>query len=154
MTPLVAVTGFRNSGKTTATESIVKELCRRSYRVGTFKHCHHGYDLDQPGKDSWRHRQAGATRTVLTGPDGFALLGEPMPEESLHCMAEWLFPDMDLILAEGYHWLPLPRIEIQRSDGDTRSGHPDGQTLGQLPCRFGASEISELCDLLEQRYFS
>ncbi len=69
-------------------------------------------------------------------------------------MIEWLFPDMDLVLAEGYHWLPLPRIEIQRSDGDTRPGHPDGKILGLLPCGFGAVEISALCDLLEQRYFS
>ena len=154
MIPLVAITGFRNSGKTTATESIVEELCRRSYRVGTLKHCHHGYDLDRPGKDSWRHRQAGATRTVLTGPDGFALLGEPPPEDNLHRMVEWLFPDMDLVLAEGYHWLPLPRIEIQRSDGDTRPGHSDGETLGLLPCCFGDAEILEMCDLLEKRYFS
>ena len=154
MTPLIAITGFQNSGKTTATESIVRELCRRNYRVGTFKHCHHGYDLDRPGKDSWRHRQAGAIRTVLTGPDGFALLGEPMPEEDLHRMADWLFPDMDLVLAEGYHWLPLPRIEICRSDGDTRPGHPDGKTLSLLPCGFGDGEISELCDLLEQHYLT
>ena len=152
--PLIAVTGFRNSGKTRATESIVKELCRRSYRVVTLKHCHHGYDLDRPGKDSWRHRQAGASRTALTGPDGFALLGEPVPEKDLHRMVEWLFSDMHLVLAEGYHWLPLPRIEIQRNDGSTREGHADAETLGLLPCGFGDREISELCDRLAQRYFS
>ena len=154
MPPLIAITGSQNSGKTMAIEAIVKELCRRGYRVGTLKHCHHGYDLDRPGKDSWRHRQAGATRTVLTSPDGFALLGEPLAEDGLNRMADWLFPDMDLVLAEGYHWLPLPRIEIQRSDGDTRPGHPDGQTLDLLPCGFGAAEISELCDQLVQRYSS
>ena len=152
--PLIAVTGFQNSGKTTAIESIVRELCRRGYRVGTFKHCHHGYDLDRPGKDSWRHRRAGAIRTVLTSPDGFALLGEPLPEENLDRMVGWLFPDMDLVLAEGYHWLPLPRIEIERCDGVRRPGHPDGKTLGILPCCFAAPEILELCDLLEQHFFS
>ena len=149
--PLVAITGFRNSGKTTATESIVRELSGRGYRVGTFKHCHHGYDLDRPGKDSWRHRQAGAVRSVLTGPDGFALVGEPMPEEDLHRMTGWLFADMDVVLAEGYHWLPLPRIEIHTSDRSPRPGHPDGTTLGVLPGGFGDAEISELCDILEQQ---
>jgi molybdopterin-guanine dinucleotide biosynthesis protein MobB len=154
MVPLIAVTGYQDSGKTTATEAIVRELCRRSYRVGTFKHCHHGYDLDRPGKDSWRHRRAGATRTVLTAPGGFALLSDPLPEEDLHQMAGWLFPDVDLVLAEGYHWLPLARVEIQARDGSTRPGHPGGRTLGLLPYGFDAADISELCDLLEQRFLS
>ena len=119
--------------------------------MGTFKHCHHGYDLDRPGKDSWRHRQAGAIRSALTGPDGFALVGDPVPEENLHRLTGWLFADMDLVLAEGYHWLPLPRIEIHTSTGDTRPGHPDGTTLGVLPGGFGEAEISALCDFLEQQ---
>ncbi len=148
--PLVAVTGFRNTGKTTAIEGMVGELADRGSRVGTLKHCHSGYDLDLPGKDSWRHRRAGATRTVLTGPNGLALLGEPTPEDDLCHLTEWLFPDMDLVLAEGYHWLPLPHIEIQRCDGATRPRHPDGKTLGWLPSRFGAPQISEMCDLLVQ----
>ncbi|MDP6775158.1 MAG: molybdopterin-guanine dinucleotide biosynthesis protein B [Candidatus Latescibacteria bacterium] len=148
--PLIAVTGFRNTGKTTAIEGMVGELADRGHRVGTLKHCHGGYDLDSPGKDSWRHRRAGATRTVLTGPNGIALLGEPMPEDDLCQLAEWLFSDMDLVLAEGYHWLPLPHIDVQRSDGTTRPSHPDGEALGWLPCRFGAPQISDICDLLEQ----
>ena len=149
---LIAVTGFQNSGKTTAVEGIVKELCGRGYRVGTVKHCHHGYDLDWPGKDSWRHRRAGATRTVLTSRDGFALFGGPLPEEDLHRTVGWLFPDVDLVLAEGYHWLPLPRIEIEGGDGATRPAPPDVETVARLPSRFGGQEITELCDLLEQRY--
>ena len=152
--PVIAVTGEQNSGKTTAVEGLVEELSRRGHRVGTVKHCHHGFDLDRPGKDSWRHRQAGAARTVLTSPDGFALVGEPLPEDDLHRTVAWLFPDVDLVLAEGYHWLPLPRIEIVGCDGGTRPAHPQAPTVAQLPNRFGADQILELCDLLEQRYCS
>ncbi len=152
--PLIAVTGFQDSGKTAAVEAIVGELRRRGYRVGTFKHCHDGYDIDRPGKDSWRHRQAGAVRTALTSPGGLALLGEPLPAEDLHSLAARLFPDVDLVLAEGYHWLPLPRIEIRNREGVARTGHSGGEILGRLPYGFGASEISEMCDLLERHYLS
>ena len=149
--PFIAVTGFQNSGKTTAVEGIVQELSRRGYRLGTFKHCHHGYELDRPGKDSWRHHRAGAARTVLMGPGGFAMLGGA-PEEDPERLAAWLFPDVDLILAEGFHWLPLPRIEIAGCDGGFRPAHADGELVARLPFRFEAREISDLCDLLEERY--
>jgi len=147
--PLIAVTGSRNSGKTTAIEGVVQALSRRGYRIGTFKHCHCGFDLDRKGKDSWRHRQSGAVRTVLTSPEGFALVGDPLPEEDLHPLVGWLFPDMDLVLAEAYHWLPLPRIEVLDPDGTAREAHPDGEALARLSSQFGQEEIEALCDQLE-----
>jgi molybdopterin-guanine dinucleotide biosynthesis protein B len=152
--PIVAVTGFRDSGKTTAVEYIVRELSRRGYRVGTFKHCHYGYDLDRPGKDSYRHRQAGAAGTVLISPNGFALLSGPPPDEDPRVLAAWLLPDAHLILAEGFHDLPLPRIEIAERDGASRPAHPDGEVLARLPVHFGSREIADLCDRLEQKYLN
>jgi molybdopterin-guanine dinucleotide biosynthesis protein B len=152
--PLIAVTGFKDSGKTTAVEGIVRELSTRGYRVGTFKHCHHGYDLDRPGKDSWRHRQAGAAGTVLMGPNGFALMGGPSPQEDPRPLAAWLFPDADLVLAEGFHWLDLPRIEITERDGSTRPAPAAGEVLARLPFHFGFREIAALCDRLERRYLN
>lgn len=150
--PLIAVTGFRDSGKTTAIEGIVGELSRRGYRCGTFKHCHHGYDLDHPGKDSWRHREAGAEATVLLSRDGFAMLGGPPPDADPRVLAAWLFPGVDLVLAEGFHWLPLPRVEVAELDGCSRPAHPDGDVLARLPFHFGRWEIAELCDLIERVY--
>ena len=150
--PLIAVTGFKDCGKTTAIEGIVRELTRRGYGVGTFKHCHHSYDLDHPGKDSWRHRRAGSAGTVLIGPKGFALLGDLASGEDPRNLAAWLFPDADLILAEGFHWVPLLRIEVLERDGHTRPAHPDGEVVARLPFRFGFREIANLCDRLEQKF--
>ncbi len=150
--PLIAVTGFRDSGKTTAIEGLIQDLSRRGYRVGTFKHCHHGYDLDHPGKDSWRHREAGAAGTVLVSRSGFALLGGPPPDQNPEALAAWLFPDADLILAEGFHWLSLPRVEIAEVDGSSRPAHSDGEVLTRLPFHFGPREIAKLCDLFERKY--
>ena len=150
--PIVAVAGEKNSGKTTAIERIVVEMARRGYRLGTFKHCHHGYDLDRPGKDSWRHLQAGAARTVLTGPNGMAVVGESLYEDDLPGLAVLLFPDVDLVLAEGYHWMPFPRIEIVASDGSRRQAHADGEVLGTLPHRFASAEVGLVCDRLAERY--
>ncbi|MDA0748423.1 MAG: molybdopterin-guanine dinucleotide biosynthesis protein B [bacterium] len=150
--PLVTITGYRDSGKTTAVERIVEELSGRGYRVGTVKHCHHNFDVDKPGKDSWRHRKAGACGTVLMGPTGFALLGGAPPTEDPRVLAMWLFPDADLVLAEGFHWLPLPRIEVLERDGGSRESHPEGEVVGRLPFHFGSREVAVLSDQLEERY--
>ena len=80
-------------------------------------------------------------------------MGEPLPEEDPRDLMDWLFYDMDLVLAEGYHWLPLDHIEIVGKDGITRPAHPEGITVGQLPHRFGAADVSDLCDRIVDRYF-
>ncbi len=150
--PLIAITGFRDSGKTTAVEGIVRELTRRGYRLGTFKYCKYGYGLDAPGKDSWRHRSAGATGTVLIGPKGFALLGGQLHDEDPRTLAGWLFPDAHMIIVEGCHWLPLTRVEIAEPDGSSRPAHPDGKVLVRLPVHFRPKHIVTLCDEIEGRY--
>ena len=149
--PIVfAVTGHRNSGKTTAIEAISAEMSRRGYRVGTFKHCHHAFDLDRRGKDSWRHRRGGSIRTVLTSPAGMAMIGEPPTEEDPRQIAEWLLPDVDVVLAEGYHWLPITRIEVVGADGRTREGHPEGRIFGRHVFGAPGDQIQSLCDRLDQ----
>ena len=150
--PVIVVTGFRDSGKTTAVEGIVRELTRRGYRVGTLKHCHYGFGLDQPGKDSWRHRQAGSAGTVLLGPKEFALLGGAPPDRDPRKLAAWLLPDVDLVVVEGIHSLQLPRVEIVEHDGTSRPAHPEGEVLFRLPQLFRLKEILVLCDMLEERY--
>ena len=149
---LVTVTGYRDSGKTTAVERIVRELTGRGYRIGTFKHCHHGFDLDQPGKDSWRHRHSGTVGTVLMAPTGFALVGDHPGEDDPRELMKWLLPDVDLVLAEGFHWLPTPRIEIAERDGSTRPAHTDGEAVASLRALFNQQDIIRVCDLLEKRF--
>ena len=148
---MVVITGYKDTGKTTAIEGIVKELSARGYEIGTMKHCHHGFDLDRPGKDSWRHRRAGPAGTALVGPYGFAMIGQNPPVQDPRSIAAWLFPEADLVIAEGFHWLNLPRIEIVERGGQTRSGPPEGELLARLPHRFGLTDIRHICDLLELR---
>lgn len=119
--PIVSVVGKKKSGKTTLVEALVAELVRRGLRVGTIKHGHH-FDLDTPGRDSWRHRAAGSERTVLAAPDGFAVIGswpESRPAGPRELAARHLY-DLDVVVVEGFKAEQIPKIEIFR-----RAAHPD-----------------------------
>jgi molybdopterin-guanine dinucleotide biosynthesis protein MobB len=72
--PIVSIVGRSNSGKTTLIEKLIIELRRRGYRVGTIKHNSHGFDIDHEGKDSWRHKKAGAQVTVIASPHRIAVI--------------------------------------------------------------------------------
>jgi molybdopterin-guanine dinucleotide biosynthesis adapter protein len=119
--PIVSVVGKKKSGKTTLIERLVAELVRRGLRVGTIKHGH-DFDLDTEGTDSWRHRAAGSERTVLAGPDGFAVVGswpdrEPVGPREL---AARHLHDLDHDQVEGFKAADVPKIEIHRA-----SAHAD-----------------------------
>ena len=79
MIPIVSIVGKSDSGKTTLIEKLIAELTRRGFRVATIKHNRHGFDIDHEGKDSWRHKRAGAVATVVASP-GRAALIEDTPE--------------------------------------------------------------------------
>ncbi|SFB72315.1 molybdopterin-guanine dinucleotide biosynthesis protein B [Tropicimonas isoalkanivorans] len=112
---LYGITGWKNSGKTGLVERIVTEICSRGHSVSTIKHAHHDADVDQPGRDSHRHRQAGAREVLLATPHRWALMHE------LRGAAEPPLPDLlaqmspvDLILIEGCKTEPHPKIEAFR----------------------------------------
>jgi molybdopterin-guanine dinucleotide biosynthesis protein B len=108
------IAGFKNSGKTTLTERLVRELTSRGYRVSTVKHAHHGFDVDQEGRDSWRHRQAGASEVAVVSAKRWALLHELRGEAEppLKEILSKLSP-CDLILTEGYKAESHPKIELR-----------------------------------------
>jgi len=112
--PVLAIVGFSGSGKTTLIERLLPELKRRALRVGTIKHAHHALALDTPGKDSWRHRHAGAEGTLLVGPDSIQLVADAPSDASPEQMAGQFFPSLDLVLVEGFSSMPGPKIEIVR----------------------------------------
>jgi len=118
--PILCIIGKRNSGKTGLTVALAAEMNRRGLRVMTVKHGH-GFQLDQPGKDSWRHRhEGGAVRTVLAGPRDFAVVGGwPHGEMPLAELVRRFLWDAELVLAEGFKNAPEPKIEIFR-----KSTHP------------------------------
>lgn len=113
---VVGIVGWKNSGKTTLVEKLVRELTARGLRVSTIKHAHHDFDIDHPGKDSWRHRVAGAHEVVVASAHRWALLHEHRgaPEPSL---AELLgkLEDCDLVLVEGFKYGPHRKIEVRRT---------------------------------------
>lgn len=114
------VIGWKNSGKTSLMERLVAEITGRGFSVSTVKHVHHDVDLDQPGKDTYRHRQAGAREVVLASADRLAILVEHRgPEPELPAVLARMAP-VDLILVEGYKRDAHPKVEVWRAE----TGHP------------------------------
>src|SRR5690606_9069240 len=103
------------SGKTTLIEGLIPDFIARGLRVSLVKHAHHRFDVDQPGKDSWRHRQAGAIEVMLTSSHRWALMHElrGAPEPTLADQLARLSP-CDLVLVEGFKHAPIPKLEIFR----------------------------------------
>src|SRR2546426_11060413 len=100
--PILCVVGRSNSGKTTLIERLIPELVREGYRVATIKHAGHGFDLDTEGKDSWRHKQAGAHTVIVMSKGSLALFTDVEYEIGVEDLrARYVNDDIDLIIAEG-----------------------------------------------------
>ncbi len=114
---IYGVTGWKNAGKTGLMERLVTEITRRGITVSTVKHAHHTFDVDHPGKDSHRHRVAGATEVLLASRNRFALMHELRNEEepTLDTLLTKLMP-VDLVLVEGYKRDRHPKIEAFRAE--------------------------------------
>lgn len=125
--PVIGIAGWKKSGKTTLTVRLVEELTRRGFKVGTVKHAHHEYQVDDAETDSARHRRAGAGEVAIVGGKRWAIVHElkDEPEPNFEEVISWLAP-ADLILVEGYKTAPIPKIEARRT--------------AQLDKRFLASE--------------
>ncbi len=116
MIPIISIVGKSDSGKTTLIEKLVPELTRRGYRIATVKHDTHGFEVDREGKDSWRHKQAGAHTVVISSPNKVALIRDVEKDLTLEEIREKLIQDVDLILSEGYKKDVQPKIEIFRKE--------------------------------------
>lgn len=116
MIPIISIVGKSDSGKTTFIEKLVPELVRRGYRIATVKHDVHGFEVDREGKDSWRHKQAGAHTTVISSQQKVALIRDVEKDLTLAELREKLIQDVDLILSEGYKKDVQPKIEIFRTE--------------------------------------
>jgi len=116
MIPIISIVGKSDSGKTTFIEKFLPELVRRGYRVATVKHDVHGFEVDREGKDSWRHKQAGAHTTVISSPQKIALIRDVEKDLTLDELRQKLIQDVDLILSEGYKKDVQPKIEIFRKE--------------------------------------
>jgi molybdopterin-guanine dinucleotide biosynthesis protein B len=114
MPALIAIVGHSGSGKTTLIEKLLPVLNKAGLRVATIKHTHHHVALDSAGKDSWRHKQAGAAASMLLTPSGMQLVTDAI-EYPLAQFAQRYFFDMDLVLAEGFSHAKCAKIEVLRA---------------------------------------
>jgi len=118
--------GWSGSGKTTLMTALIPELVYRGMSVSTLKHAHHAFDVDQPGKDSWRHRQAGAREVMISSQNRWALMHElrGAPEPTFDELVRRMSP-VDLLLVEGFKRHPHPKIEVYRPSLGKPLLHPE-----------------------------
>ena len=118
--------GYSGSGKTTLIEKLIPLLARRGLQVSLIKHAHHTFDIDQTGKDSWRHRHAGAAEVLVTSSRRWALMHELRgePEPSFDAQLSHLSP-CDLVLVEGFKFAPIPKLEVWRATTGEAMLHPN-----------------------------
>jgi molybdopterin-guanine dinucleotide biosynthesis protein B len=123
---VMGIAGFSGSGKTTLIEKVIPVLVRAGIRVSLIKHAHHEFDIDQPGKDSYRHRHAGCSEVLISSSKRWALMHElrGAAEPSLQEQLKHLSP-CDLVLVEGYKSESIPKIEVHRRSGHTPLLHPE-----------------------------
>lgn len=163
MPPIISIISKKRSGKTTLLEKLIPELKSRGYRVGTVKHDTHGFDVDHEGKDTWRHKQAGAEGVVIACPWKLSVIKDLEAELSLDDIVSTQLADMDIVLTEGYKRAGKPQVEVFRSSVHQEPLHSmeDTGTLIALmtdtPCDWGIPEfhiddIISLADLVEKKF--
>ena len=123
---IFGLAGWSGSGKTTLMTALIPEFVLRGFTVSTVKHAHHSFDVDQPGKDSWRHRESGAQEVMVASAHRWALMHElrGSAEPSLGELLERMSP-VDLVLVEGFKRHAHPKIEVYRSALGKPLLHPD-----------------------------
>ena len=163
MIPIVSIVGKSNSGKTTLIEKIIAELTRRGLRVATIKHNRHGFEIDHEGKDSWRHKQAGAVATVVASPGRVALIEDTPKDYDLVEIRDLYIRNADIVLAEGYKQNPHPKIEVFRSElmrerlcgpGDNLIALAGDQPVSSDVPWFDWNDTAGLSDLIAERFLS
>jgi len=161
MIPIVSIVGRSNTGKTTLIEKLIPELRRRGYRVATIKHNIHGFDIDHEGKDSWRHKKAGARVTLVASPHSVAVIEDADRDYELAELRDRYIRDVDIILSEGFKKNPHPKIEIMRSDlkHEPICGKEDNLVAvvsdviveRGVSC-LGIDDVTGIADLIEERF--
>lgn len=142
---VVGVAGWSGSGKTTLVEALVRLLSAQGSKVSVIKHAHHRFDIDRPGKDSWRHREAGAFE-VLAASDQLIALQRKLPqprEVPVEELLDWLDPSADWVLIDGYKQAALPKIEVWRAATQRAPLYPtDDNVLAVLTDSPGALAVT------------
>ncbi len=161
MIPIISIVGKSNSGKTTLLEKIISDLVGRGYRVATIKHNRHGFNIDHEGKDSYRHKKAGAHTTVVSSPHQLALIQDVDHDHSFEELRDKFIDDADIILTEGFKVNDYPKIEVFRSElkRELISKKEDGLIAVaadikldvDVPC-FDINDPKAITDFIEKKF--
>lgn len=159
MPPVISIVGKSGVGKTTLLEKLIPELKRRGYRVATVKHDVHGFEIDQPGKDTWRHARAGSDHVVIASPNRIAHIQKLDRELTLPEIVATIH-DADIVLTEGYKRGPAPKIEVSRAERSRELICAPEELVAiatdqpydlDVP-QFGLDDVVGLADLIEERF--
>ena len=127
--------GFSGSGKTTLIEQLIPRLVEAGLRVSLIKHAHHAFDIDKPGKDSYRHREAGCTEVLVTSDRRWVMMHE-LRNEAEPSLEEQVarFAPCDLVLVEGFKRASIPKLEIHRPSHGRPLLHPEDPNIVAVAC--------------------
>lgn len=159
-TNIITIVGKSNSGKTTLLEKLIACLTQKGYKIGSVKHAHDGFEMDKKGKDSWRHRKAGAAATLVITQGKVALIKDDT-KGYIEKMTSYL-SDVDIIIAEGFKKQHLPKIEVFRKDSIHKNPLcmedanlvafvTDSDYKPGVPI-FGLEEIRQIADFIELNF--
>lgn len=159
MPQVICIVGRSQSGKTTLIEKLIPVIKNKGYRIGTIKHSHHIFDFDKSGKDSWRHKDAGAEAVIIASPGKIAMLKNDH-RGTLESLLDY-FGDLDLVVTEGYKGARQPKIEVVRAarhgeallrdDKHLVAVVTDADLEINLPV-FGLEEVENLADFIEGKF--
>ncbi|MDO8094554.1 MAG: molybdopterin-guanine dinucleotide biosynthesis protein B [Candidatus Brocadiales bacterium] len=161
MIPIISIVGRSESGKTTLIEKLIPELVRRHYKVATVKHDAHSFEIDKKGKDSWRHKNAGASIAIVSSPKRVTIFSDTERDLTLEELREKYINGVDVILAEGYKKSIHPKIEVNRSAlGNDLLCTADDNLIAIVSDRehklgvpvFDAEDIVGLANLIEEKH--
>lgn len=161
MLPVLCFVGASDSGKTTYLEKLIAELCRRGYRVGTIKHDVHGFEMDREGKDTWRHRKAGAGTIAISSPSQVASIRGVEAEMSIEELISRYFWNENLVITEGYKRSHFPKIEVFRAEVEPRPICGTGDNLVAMVTDdavevdvpvFRFEQVEQMGEFIEERY--
>jgi len=161
--PIISIVSKKNCGKTTLLEKLIPELKQRGYRVGTIKHDIHGFDIDYEGKDTFRHKSAGADIVAISCPWKVSVIKDVAVELTPEQIVKHYFEDVDIVLTEGYKRAGLPQIEVFREAAHHRPLNSREQNrrlvafVSDVPLDLGVphidlNDVDTLADLIENKF--
>ena len=161
MPPIISIVGKSDSGKTTLLEKLIAEIKNRGYNIGTIKHDTHGFDIDHEGKDTWRHKKAGASTVAISSPTKVAIIKDINQEATLDTIAAAYLQDVDIVFTEGYKRGNKYKVEVFRkevhqellcTEDDNLIAVASNQHFDLKVPYFDINDVEGLADLIEDKF--